>query len=148
MASFEGSILAALSESERAAVEACARRLTFRDGATIVFRGEILTSVFLLESGGAEARYRMPRAEAPLALRAGDFFGERALADDATSDAVVRAHGTAAVLAIPAAVLKLLLAENQALARAMAERVELRRASLGSMLPPDLRKPFTRLSMN
>lgn len=142
MGAFDGTILASLTEDERGTLELGARRARYRRGATIVWRGEILTSLYILESGRAAAHYRRRRATAELALATGDFFGEGALEDDATSEALVRADGEALVLSVPTSLLRAVLSRNPGLARSVVERVQSRRCALWSardvlgQLPP------------
>lgn len=127
---FDGNFLASLTDAERTGLAAEAERVTALPGATLVWRGEILSRLFFLESGRVEAKYRVRRSEAVLALGAGDFFGERALDDDATSDSRVRALEPCVAAAVPVESIRRLMAVNQSAARAFWQRVERRRIGL------------------
>ena len=129
---FDGNFLASLTDAERALLAEDAERIPVRPGYTIVWRGEILNRICFLESGRAEAKYRLRRCEAAVALVPGDFFGERALDDDPTSDSCVRASEEGCVAAVPAASLRRLLSGSQTAARSFWERVDSRRIALWS----------------
>lgn len=129
---FDGNFLASLTDAERADLAADAVRLTIMPGATIIWRGEILNRFYFLDTGRAEAKYRLRRSEAVLSLSPGDFFGERALEDDATSDSSVRSTEPLVAVAVPAEAMRRLLANNQTASRSLWERIESRRISLWS----------------
>lgn len=90
-------LFAALDDSERAEVAACARELTVDAGATLTTEGEHAYELFVIESGEAEVR---KGGEVIRSLRAGDAFGEIALLATGTRTATIQATTPMKLVAI------------------------------------------------
>jgi CRP-like cAMP-binding protein len=110
-------------------------RMRFSRGRTIIFRGEMLASLYLIEKGLAQAEYETGLGPVTLTLGPGDFLGEAGLLEGRCSDArVLAASGHTVVAAVPCAQLRALMAENSALRHYLLEKTAERRASLGAAL--------------
>lgn len=112
-----------------------AARESFARGRTIIFRGEILSKLYLIERGRARAAYETALGPAAMDLRPGDFFGEVTILEGLSSDSLVEAvSGQTVVLGIPIASFRALLTQDDALRHAFHERVAERRTALGAAL--------------
>jgi CRP-like cAMP-binding protein len=108
---------------------------TYGRGRTIVFRGELLSRVYLIERGRVRASYETGAGTAALALRAGDIFAEIGALEGLPSDALVEAASSqVVVLGIPVESLRALLGTDEPLRRLFLERVAERRTALGAAL--------------
>lgn len=111
------------------------RRVTYLRGRTILFRGEMADSLYLLERGVAKAEYETGLGPVTLTLGPGDFIGETAILEERCADStVVAASSRAVVASIPGARLREWMAENAALRHYLLEKTAERRASLGGAL--------------
>ena len=108
---------------------------TYQRGRTVIFRGEILSKLFLVARGRVHASYETGLGMTTLELRPGDFFGEIAVMEALASDCLVEAASRqTVVLGIPIDSFRALLAGDELLKRAFLERIADRRTALGAAL--------------
>lgn len=104
---------------------------TYSKGDTIIFKGEISDSFFIVKKGGVAVNLKpKPGTSDPVvvALAAGDFFGEMSLLEDTAATALVKASedGTE-ILAIPSASFQKLLEMQPLLKKGLLDRIAKRR---------------------
>lgn len=108
---------------------------TFQRGRTVVFRGEIISKLFMVARGRVHASYETGMGMTTLELRPGDFFGEIAVMEALASDCLVEAASRqTVVLGIPVDCFRMLLAQDELLKRSFLERIADRRTALGAAL--------------
>jgi CRP-like cAMP-binding protein len=126
-------LISCLTAPQRARLLAAVDRSAYAAGRTIVWKGEVVSRLFVVERGDVEAAYETPLGPAFLRLGPGDFFGETSVIEGGPSETRVRAcaDGTL-VLDVPAAAFRAVMDENAELFQRFLEAAALRRVSLGA----------------
>jgi CRP-like cAMP-binding protein len=105
-------LLQPLSDAERQKIAGCLIAIEFDDGEAIVSEGEAGDSMYILQSGSAQA---LVRGQVVVEYASGAFFGELALLSNQPRAATVKASGfSTTVLGLGAEDFKALLEQNAA----------------------------------
>lgn len=135
MVPLDGELLSCLTASQGRRLLDETDRGAYKAGRTIVWRGEVVSRLFIVEKGLVEASYATRMGPAALSLGPGDFFGEISVMEGGPSESRVRAAADdTLVLDLPAGAFRELMAENQELRRRFFEATAMRRTALGAAI--------------
>ena len=118
-------VLAFFSDEQIRRVTAVAERQTFNKGQTVLFKGEVANSFFVIRKG----KVTVTGKSGPLAtLNPGDFFGEMSLLESTAATATIKASEDATeILMIPHEAFQYLLKENPLLESTLRQRISARK---------------------
>ena len=121
-------VLSFFNEDQLRRVTPDIERQAYAKGHTLMLRGEISSGFCIIKKGSAVATYKTKAGPVSVPLKAGDFFGEITLLQDAPSDTSIKAEeDDTVVLTIPPESFRKLLEMQPILKKTLLDKVAARR---------------------
>ena len=125
-------VLSFFNEEQLRRVTPDIERQSYAKGQTVILRGEVSSGFCIIKKGSAVATYKGPKGPVQRNLKAGDFFGEISLLEDAPSDTAIKAgEDDTVILTIPSAGFKTLREMAPILKKSLLDKVAASKKALG-----------------